>query len=103
MIEIKGDSNEIEVHLDGKFTSISVFNVNASIQDMLREHGIPESIVVNTTKVQYMNASVLRALFYLARFMKQKGKRCIFFGKKGTTEDFVRLAGMYNVCTVLEE
>ena len=103
MIEIKGDSKEIEVHLDGKFTSVSVFDVNASIQDMLREYGIPESIVVNTTKVQYMNASVLRALFYLARFMRQKGKQCTFFGKKGITEDFVQLAGMSYVCTLVEE
>lgn len=96
-LQVEARKDDILLTLGGRLTSADVQPLNAEIKRMLEEHGIPFTITVDMRDVVYLNASSLRALYYLVRFIYRRGGMVYFYGYTGMTQQFMELSGIcYN-------
>lgn len=93
-ISFEQRENEMILFLAGRLTSASVENINTGIKKMMEQYGIPLNLIIDMKQVVYINASALRAIYYLVRFMFHRGGMISFYGYEGITEQFIRLCGV---------
>ena len=93
-ISFEQRANDTLLVLTGRLTSNSVDRINTEIRKMMEQYGIPLALTIDMQDVIYINASALRAIYYLVRFMFYRGGSIHFYGYEGIAEEFVRLCGI---------
>lgn len=93
-IIIEQREDDILLLFAGRFTSASVHYINAEIKKMMEQYGIPLLLTIDMKQVIYINASALRAIYYLIRFLFTRGGMIYFYGYEGITERFIELCGV---------
>ncbi|MGL4721719.1 MAG: STAS domain-containing protein [Desulfovibrionaceae bacterium] len=93
--------NGNSIILSGKLTTLSVPEINAVFEDIIRSIDPPCYITINLNQVVYLNATVLRNITYLAHFLFSINSRLYFTGAKGQVKEFIALSGLFEICPLL--